>query len=73
MLAITVSFVHGMTGWSFFGPLGWKRRVVFLIAGLSMVVTDLRATLSGAILFIVLIIFELIKRDKDRRVVLETG
>ena len=73
MLAITVSFVHGMTGWNFFGPLGWKRRVVFLIAGLLMVVPHLKPTLSGVILFMGLLIFELINREKDRQVVPETG
>ena len=37
-LGITVAVVHGISGWSFFTRLGWKRRFIFLVAGLLLAV-----------------------------------
>ena len=59
-LVITIAFVHGIAGSSFFRPLGWQNRIVFLVAGFLLLVPQNTETIIlGLSLFAVAFCFEL--------------
>lgn len=58
-LGITIAFVHGITGWSFFARLGWKRRLIFLASGLLLTVPNMRVTILGLFLFALVFLIEI--------------
>jgi TRAP-type uncharacterized transport system fused permease subunit len=45
-LMIMTAFVHGATGVNFFDTLRWRKRVLFLVSGLVLIIPDSRAVLE---------------------------
>jgi TRAP transporter 4TM/12TM fusion protein len=58
-LVITVSFVYGIRACSFSGPLGAKRRSIFLLSSILLIIPNWRFTLLGLILFVPALLFEI--------------
>jgi TRAP transporter 4TM/12TM fusion protein len=58
-LVITVSFVYGIRGCSFLGPLGWKRRSIFLLSSILLIIPNWRSTILGLVLFVSAFLFEI--------------
>jgi TRAP transporter 4TM/12TM fusion protein len=66
-LGITIAFVHGITGWSFFTHLGWKRRFIFLVSGLLIAIPKSGFTLVGVALFVIMFLSEVGVAWRKRR------
>lgn len=59
-LVVTVAFVHGIAGSSFFRPLGWQNRIIFLVAGfLLLIPKNIKTIILGLSLFTAVFCFEL--------------
>lgn len=56
-LIIMVALVHGVTGWNFFTPIGGKRRFIFLVSGLLLIIPNWKAVLLGLFLFTLTYLF----------------
>ena len=67
-LGVTVAFVHGITGVSFFTRLGWKRRFILLLLSILLIVPNWRASSVGLFLFALAFVFDLwwARREKKQ-------
>ena len=67
-LGITIAFVHGVTGWSFFSHLAWKPRLIFLVSGLLLAVPKSSIPLVGVTLFVIMFLYEIVvaRRNKEK-------
>lgn len=57
-LVIMVALVPGMTGWSFFGPVGWKKRFIFFVASFLLIIPNWKTILLGLALFAIVYFLE---------------
>jgi TRAP transporter 4TM/12TM fusion protein len=58
-LVIMISLVYGIRGCSFLGPLGWKRRSIFLLSSILVIIPNWRSAILGSVLFVSAFLFEI--------------
>ena len=56
-LIMMIAFVHGMTGVNFFTDIGWRKRIIFLVAGLLLIIPNSKAIVLGLFLFTLTYLF----------------
>jgi TRAP transporter 4TM/12TM fusion protein len=56
-LIIMIAFVHGATGVNFFTNIGWRKRIIFLVSGLLLIIPNWKAVLIGLFLFTLTYLF----------------
>ncbi|MFH0789261.1 MAG: hypothetical protein V2B13_16810, partial [Pseudomonadota bacterium] len=66
-LGIMIAFVHGITGWSFSSHLGWKRRSIYLLLTIFLIIPNWRTNLLGLILLGAAFIFDMWWSRREKR------